>query len=68
MARMEPPTLRGANQSPLLLPLLPMLTRKNTHRGITPLSEGSNSKKRRLVWMAESLMAAGVDVKFPAEE
>ena len=30
--------------------------------------EGSNSKKRRLVWMAKSLMAAGVDVKFPAEE
>ena len=30
--------------------------------------EGSNSKKRRLAWMAKSLMAAGVDVKFPAEE
>ena len=30
--------------------------------------EGNNSKKRRLAWMAKSLMAAGVDVKFPAEE
>ena len=30
--------------------------------------EGSNSKKRRLAWMAKLLMAAGVDVKFPAEE
>ena len=30
--------------------------------------EGSNSKKRRLAWMAKSLMAAGVDVKFPAEQ
>ena len=30
--------------------------------------EGTNSKKRRLAWMAKSLMAAGVDVKFPAEE
>ena len=29
---------------------------------------GNNSKKRRLAWMAKSLMAAGVDVKFPAEE
>ena len=30
--------------------------------------EGNNSKKRRLAWMAKSLMAAGLDVKFPAEE
>ena len=30
--------------------------------------EGNNLKKRRLTWMAKSLMAAGVDVKFPAEE
>ena len=30
--------------------------------------EGTNSKKRRLAWMAKSLMAAGVDVTFPAEE
>ena len=30
--------------------------------------EGTNSKKRRLAWMAKYLMAAGVDVNFPAEE
>ena len=30
--------------------------------------EGKNSKKRRLAWMAKSLMAAGVDVKFSDEE
>ena len=30
--------------------------------------EGNNSNKRRLAWMAKSLMAAGVDVKFPDEE
>ena len=30
--------------------------------------EGSNSKKRQLAWMAKSLMAAGVDMKSPAEE
>ena len=37
-------------------------------QGDNPSPEGSNSKKRRVAWMAESLMAAGVDVKFPAEE
>ena len=30
--------------------------------------EGNNSKKRPLAWMARSLVAAGVDVKFPDEE
>ena len=30
--------------------------------------EGTNSKNRQLAWMAKSLMAAGVDVNFPAEE
>ena len=30
--------------------------------------KGNDSKKRRLAWMARSLIAAGVDVKFPDEE
>ena len=30
--------------------------------------EGNNSKKRRLAWMARSLVAAGADFKFPDEE
>ena len=30
--------------------------------------KGNNSKKRRVAWMTKSLMAAGMDVKFPAEE
>ena len=30
--------------------------------------QGDTSKKRRLAWMAKSLMAGGVDVKFPDEE
>ena len=30
--------------------------------------EGNNSKKRRLAWMARSLIAAAVDVKIPDEE
>ena len=41
---------------------------KKRPQGDNASTEGNNSKKRRLAWMAKSLMAAGVDVKFPAEE
>ena len=41
---------------------------KKRPQGDNASPEGNNSKKRRLAWMAKSLMAAGVDVKFPAEE
>ena len=41
---------------------------KKRPQGHNASPEGSNSKKRRLAWMAKSLMAAGVDVKYPAEE
>ena len=41
---------------------------KEHPQGDNASPEGNNSKKRRLAWMAKSLMAAGVDVKFPAEE
>ena len=41
---------------------------KNCPQGDNASPEGNNSKKRRLAWMAKSLMAAGVDVKFPDEE
>ena len=41
---------------------------KKRPQGDNASAEGKNSKKRRLAWMAKSLMAAGVDVKFPAEE
>ena len=37
-------------------------------QGDNATPEGNNSKKRRLAWMAKSLMAAGVDVKFSDEE
>ena len=36
VARVEPPTPGGAHQRPLFLPLLPMLTPRSAHRGITP--------------------------------
>ena len=41
---------------------------KKRPQGDNTSPEGNNSKKRRLAWMAKSLMAAGVDFKFPAEE
>ena len=41
---------------------------KKRPQGDNATPEGNNSKKRRLVWMATSLIAAGVDVKFPDEE
>ena len=41
---------------------------KKRPQGDNVSPEGSNSKKRRMAWMAKSLMGAGVDVKFPAEE
>ena len=41
---------------------------KKSPQGDNASPEGSKSKKSRLSWMAQSLMAAVVDVKFPAEE
>ena len=41
---------------------------KKRPQGDNATAEGNNSKKRRLAWMARSLIAAGVDVKFPDEE
>ena len=41
---------------------------KKRPQGDNATPEGNNSKKRRLAWMAKSLMAAGMDVKFPVEE
>ena len=41
---------------------------KKRPQGDNASPEGTNSKKRRLALMAKSLMAAGVDNQFPAEE
>ena len=41
---------------------------KKRPQGDSTTPEENNSKKRRLAWMARSLIAAGVDVKFPDEE
>ena len=67
VARVETPTPRGAHWRPLFLPPADVDPKKRP-QGDNASAEGSNFKKRRLAWMAKSLMAAGVDVKFPAEE
>ena len=41
---------------------------KKRPQGDNATPEENNSEKRRLAWMARSLIAAGVDVKFPDEE
>ena len=41
---------------------------KKRPQGDNASLEGKNCKKRQLAWMAKSLVAAEVDVKFPAEE
>ena len=41
---------------------------KKRPQGDNATPEGNNSKKRCLAWMSRSLIAAGVDVKFPDEE
>ena len=46
----------------------PAVDPKKRPQGDNATPEGNISKKRRLAWMTKSLMAAGVDVKFPDEE
>ena len=65
---MDPLTPRGAHQRPLLTPSPAEGDPKKRPQGDNASPEGNNSKKRRLAWMAKSLMAAGSDVKFLAEE
>ena len=44
------------------------VTPRNPPKGDNATPEVNSSKKRRLALMAESLIAAGVDVKLPDEE
>ena len=68
VAKVDPLNPRGAHQRPLLLPPPAEGDPKKRPRGDNASPERNNSKKRRLAWMAKSLMAAQVEVKFPAEE
>ena len=59
---------KGGNANPATTPPAAEGDPKKRPQGDNASHGGNNSKKRRLAWMAKSLMAAGVDVKFPAEE
>ena len=69
-----PPTPQRRSSAPVATPT-PACTPapaagdpKKRPQGDNATPEGKNSKKRRLAWMAKSLIAAGVDVKFSDEE
>ena len=63
-----PPNPKGCSSAPAATPPPAAGDPKKRPQGDNASPEGNNSKKRRLALMAKSLMAAGVDVKFPDEE
>ena len=63
-----PPKPQRRSSAPAISPALAAVDPEKRPQGDNAPPEGSNSKKRRLAWMAKSLMAARVDVKFRAEE
>ena len=63
-----PPNPQRRSSAPAATPPPAEGDPKKRPQGDNASPEGNNSKKRRLAWMANPLMAAGVDVKFPAEE
>ena len=63
-----PPNPQRRSSAPVATPAPAAGDPKKRPQGDNATPEGNNSKKRRLAWMAKSLMAAGVDVKFPDEE
>ena len=74
VAKVDPLTPRGAHQRlllhPLLLPhpLLPQVIPRSAQRGITLPLRGITLRRGDWPGLARSLIAAGVDVKFPDEE
>ena len=63
-----PPNPQRRSSEPAATPSPAEGDPKKRPQGDNASPEEINSKKRRLAWMAKSLMAAGMDVKFPAEE
>ena len=63
-----PPNPQRRSSAPAATPLPAEGDPKKRPQGENAFPEGNNSTKRRLAWMTKSLMAAGVDVKFPGEE
>ena len=64
----ENTNLQRRSAAPAISPSPADVDPKKRPQGDTASPAGSNSKKRPLAWMVKSLMAVGVDVKFPAEE
>ena len=62
------PNPQRHSSAPATSPSPAQVDPKKRPQGDNASPEGTNSKKRRLAWMAKSLMAAGMDVKFSAEE
>ena len=62
------PNPQTRSSAPAIPPSPADVDPKKRPQGDNASPEGTNSKKRRLAWMAKFLMAAGVDVQFPAEE
>ena len=63
-----PPNPQRRSSAPAATPPPAEGDPKKRPQGNNASPEGNKSKKRRLAWMAKSIRAAGVDVKFPAEE
>ena len=72
--KQKPPNPQRRSSAPIAIPppaATPLPAAgdpKKRPQGDNATPEENNSKKRRLAWMARSLIAAGVDVKFPDEE
>ena len=62
------PNAQRSSSAPATSPSPADVDPKKRPQGDNSSPEGTNFKKRPLAWMARSLMAAGVDAKFPAEE
>ena len=63
-----PPNPQRPSSAPAATPPPAAGDPKKRTQGDNASPEGNNSKRRRLAWMAKSLMAAWVDVKSPDEE
>ena len=63
-----PPNPQRRSSAPAATPPPAEDDPKKRPQGDNASPEGNKSKRGRPAWMANSLMAAGVDVKFPAQE
>ena len=61
------PNPQRRSSTPIVSPSPADVDPNKRPQGDNDSPEGSNSQRRRLAWMAKFLMAAVVDVKFPAE-